>query len=64
MSTGKKGPSVTNETVDEQILINIATEAFVKELGLEDDPNLCGGHVQIRELTSGTYIMKEESQKV
>ncbi|XP_060810636.1 neuropathy target esterase sws isoform X3 [Amyelois transitella] len=51
-----------NENLDEQALIQIATEAFVKELGLESDNLLCG-HVQVRDLPAGTYIMKEESHK-
>ncbi|KAJ2946670.1 hypothetical protein O0L34_g12729 [Tuta absoluta] len=50
------------ENLDEQALIQIATEAFVKELGLEDD-SLLKGMVQVRDLSAGTYIMKEESHK-
>lgn len=46
-----------------QTLIQIATEAFVKELGLEDG-QLLKGAVQVRDLSAGTYIMKEESHKV
>ncbi|XP_053601148.1 neuropathy target esterase sws isoform X3 [Plodia interpunctella] len=51
-----------NENLDEQALIQIATEAFVKELGLESD-SVLRGHVQVRDLPAGTYIMKEESHK-
>ncbi|GBP78513.1 Neuropathy target esterase sws [Eumeta japonica] len=51
-----------NENLDEQALIKIATEAFVKELGLEND-ELLQGCVQVRDLSAGTYIMKEESHK-
>lgn len=51
------------EPVDEETLIRIATETFVKELGLEDDTVL-GGKVEIREVPTGTYLMKEESHKV
>ncbi|KAG7303886.1 hypothetical protein JYU34_010791 [Plutella xylostella] len=51
-----------NENLDEQALIQIATEAFIKELGLEDD-KLLKGVVQVRDLPAGTYIMKEESHK-
>lgn len=52
------------EPVDEETLIQIATETFVKELGLEDDPVLLAGKVEIREVPAGTYLMKEESHKV
>jgi hypothetical protein len=65
MSTGKKiSVGACNDPLDEQALVTIATEAFMKELGLEDDTLLRGGHVQIREIPGGTYLMKEESQKV
>ncbi|XP_039765417.1 neuropathy target esterase sws isoform X12 [Pararge aegeria] len=50
------------DTMDEQALLQIATEAFVKELGLEND-DLLKGNVQVRDLPAGTYIMKEESHK-
>ncbi|CAK1548092.1 unnamed protein product [Leptosia nina] len=50
------------ENLDEQALIQIATEAFIKELGLEND-QLLQGCVQVRDLPAGTYIMKEESHK-
>ncbi|CAK1599380.1 unnamed protein product [Parnassius mnemosyne] len=50
------------DNLDEQALIQIATEAFVKELGLEND-DLLRGNVQVRDLPAGTYIMKEESHK-
>lgn len=55
--------STIGEGLDEQALMQIATEAFVKELGLPDDSLLSGGHVQIREVPAGTYLMKEESHK-
>ncbi|XP_049884912.1 neuropathy target esterase sws isoform X4 [Pectinophora gossypiella] len=51
-----------NENLDEQTLIQIATDAFVKELGLDSD-HLLRGNVQVRDLPAGTYIMKEESHK-
>ncbi|XP_063392653.1 neuropathy target esterase sws-like [Cydia fagiglandana] len=51
------------ENMDEQALIRIATEAFIKELGLEND-QLLQGAVQVRDLPAGTYIMKEESHKL
>ncbi|XP_068628580.1 neuropathy target esterase sws isoform X1 [Battus philenor] len=50
------------DNLDEQALIQIATDAFVKELGLVND-NLLRGNVQVRDLPAGTYIMKEESHK-
>ncbi|XP_045456338.1 neuropathy target esterase sws [Melitaea cinxia] len=50
------------DNLDEQALIQIATEAFVKELGLDDD-QILKGNVQVRDLPAGTYIMKEESHK-
>ena len=49
---------------DEAQLVQIATEAFVRELGLQDDSVLRDGKVQIREVPAGTYLMKEESHKV
>lgn len=51
------------ENYDEATLIAMATEAFVRELGLEDDSILRGGKVEIREVPAGTYLMKEESHK-
>ncbi|XP_050553738.1 neuropathy target esterase sws isoform X6 [Spodoptera frugiperda] len=50
------------DNLDEQTLIQIATDAFVKELGLDSDTVL-RGNVQVRDLPAGTYIMKEESHK-
>jgi lysophospholipid hydrolase len=52
------------QPLDETQVVQIATEAFVKELGLEDDTLLKEGKVQIREVPTGTYLMKEESHKV
>lgn len=57
----KKRHSVDN--VDEDTLIEIAIEAFVKELGLDDDIML-KGKLEIREVAAGTYLMKEDSNKV
>lgn len=59
----------TNEAVqpqqqlDESQLVQIATDAFVQELGIEDE-TLLKDKVQIREVPAGTYLMKEESHKV
>ncbi|XP_065209623.1 neuropathy target esterase sws isoform X2 [Planococcus citri] len=55
--------TVTGETpIDETTLIQTAVDAFVKELGLEDD-SLLSGKVEIREIPAGTYLMQEESHK-
>lgn len=53
----------SNPDVDEEDLIEIATEAFVRELGL-DDATFLIGRVEIREVSAGTYLMKEDSNKV
>ncbi|XP_076549512.1 patatin like phospholipase domain containing sws isoform X6 [Osmia lignaria lignaria] len=62
-----KKRSTTIEPIQQQLddahLVQIATEAFVRELGLEDDSILKDGKVQIREVPAGTYLMKEESHK-
>lgn len=55
-------PSLTPKQIAEQV--QLATEAFVRELGLEDDSLLRDGKVEIREVPAGTYLMKEESHKV
>ncbi|XP_060526246.1 neuropathy target esterase sws isoform X4 [Cylas formicarius] len=57
----KKRHSVPEE-VDESELIRIATAAFVNELGLinDNDVNL---NIEIREVSAGTYLMKEDSNK-
>lgn len=54
-------PSLTPKQHAEQI--QLATEAFVRELGLEDDALLRDGKVELREVPAGTYLMKEESHK-
>lgn len=51
------------QQLDEAQLIQIATDAFVRELGIEDETVL-KDKVQIREVPAGTYLMKEESHKV
>ncbi|XP_024224472.1 neuropathy target esterase sws isoform X4 [Bombus impatiens] len=69
--TGNSHPSkkrsTTTEPIQQQLdeaqLVQMATEAFVRELGLEDDSILKDGKVQIREVPAGTYLMKEESHK-
>ncbi|XP_043523231.1 neuropathy target esterase sws isoform X4 [Frieseomelitta varia] len=66
-SHSSKKKSTTTEPIQQQLdethLVQIATEAFVRELGLEDDSILRDGKVQIREVPAGTYLMKEESHK-
>jgi lysophospholipid hydrolase len=42
----------------------LATNAFVRELGLEDKSVLEGGKVELRDVPTGTYLMKEDSHKV
>lgn len=51
------------QQLDESQLVQIATDAFVQELGIEDE-TLLKDRVQIREVPAGTYLMKEESHKV
>ncbi|XP_044016659.1 neuropathy target esterase sws isoform X4 [Aphidius gifuensis] len=51
------------QPIDETDLVRIAKEAFIRELGLEEDYVLKDGTVQIREVPAGTYLMKEESNK-
>ncbi|XP_072751939.1 neuropathy target esterase sws isoform X2 [Anoplolepis gracilipes] len=50
------------QQLDEAQLVQIATDAFVRELGIEDETVL-KDKVQIREVPVGTYLMKEESHK-
>ncbi|XP_044730911.1 neuropathy target esterase sws isoform X1 [Chrysoperla carnea] len=51
-----------SEQMDEETLVEIATEAFIRELRL-DDPSIIRGKVEIREVAAGTQLMKEESNK-
>lgn len=51
------------QQLDEAQLVQIASDAFVRELGIEDETVL-KDKVQIREVPAGTYLMKEESHKV
>ncbi|XP_050506232.1 neuropathy target esterase sws isoform X3 [Diabrotica virgifera virgifera] len=61
-SIPKKRLSIQNPDINDEELIEVATEAFVKELGLEDLDSL-KGKVEIREVSAGTYLMKEDSNK-
>lgn len=47
---------------DYQQMTKTAIDGLVQILGLEDS-SLLDGNVEVRELISGTYIMKEDSQK-
>ncbi|KAF6204717.1 hypothetical protein GE061_018878 [Apolygus lucorum] len=53
------------ENMTEEELIKVATEAFVRELGLEDDSIFAGDRdkLEIKQVPAGTYLMKEESNK-
>ncbi|XP_056642323.1 neuropathy target esterase sws isoform X1 [Diorhabda sublineata] len=62
-SISKKRLSIQNaEVIADEELIETATEAFVKELGL-DGVSALKGKVEIREVSAGTYLMKEDSNK-
>ncbi|KAK4881148.1 hypothetical protein RN001_004467 [Aquatica leii] len=56
----KRQPTFDNNDV--QSLIQIATEIFVRDLGLDDD-SILKGKVEYREVAAGTYLMKEDSNK-
>ncbi|KAF2894224.1 hypothetical protein ILUMI_11949 [Ignelater luminosus] len=60
--TKTKTRSSNLDNIDEQGLIQIATEVFVKDLGLDDD-SVLKGKVEYREVGAGTYLMKEDSNK-
>ncbi|XP_073984115.1 patatin like phospholipase domain containing sws isoform X3 [Rhodnius prolixus] len=51
------------ESIDEQLQIKLATDAFIQELGLEEKSTIMNGKVEIRHVPAGTYLMKEESHK-
>ena len=51
------------ESLDNEALKKLATEAFVHELGL-DNSLMLEGNVEIRTIPPNTYLMKDESQKV
>lgn len=46
-----------------EVELKNVTDIFIKNLGLEDDA-LLSGKIEIREVPSGIYLMKEESHKV
>lgn len=43
---------------NQQILLQAATEAFVRELGLDDD-SMIDGHLEYKELAPGAYLDKD-----
>lgn len=45
------------------MLLTTATEAFVRDLGLDDD-SILQGKIKIKEVASGSILMKEDSIKV
>ncbi|KAK9737814.1 Cyclic nucleotide-binding domain [Popillia japonica] len=50
------------DIMDDEMLINMATEAFVRDLGLDDD-SILQGKIEIKEVATGTFLMKEDSIK-
>lgn len=48
---------------NQQILVQAATEAFVRELGLDDD-SMIDGHLEYRELAAGAYLAKDDHSLV
>ncbi|XP_025833574.1 neuropathy target esterase sws [Agrilus planipennis] len=63
-STSKKtlNAQARNDGGNDEFLVKVATEAFVRELGLDDD-SVLQGKVEVREVAAGTYLMKEDSNK-
>ncbi|CAH0384039.1 unnamed protein product [Bemisia tabaci] len=48
---------------DEEQMLKKAYEGLIKELGLEDTPQLLEGRVEMRDVSPGTYLMCEDSHK-
>lgn len=61
--TTKKRQSIPDDATEED-LIRIAHEVFVTELGLSDEDEEIQLNLEIREVSAGTYLMKEDSHKV
>ncbi|XP_046644796.1 neuropathy target esterase sws-like isoform X3 [Daphnia pulicaria] len=59
LSEGKRR---VKDEKDYQLLLQVGIDGFVKLLGLEDQ-SLLDGHIEVRELIPGTYIMKEDAMK-
>ncbi|KAI4459957.1 hypothetical protein MML48_6g00010887 [Holotrichia oblita] len=50
------------DIMDDDMILNVATEAFVRDLGLDDD-SILQGKIEIKEVATGTFLMKEDSIK-
>ncbi|GJQ73889.1 putative phospholipase B [Trypoxylus dichotomus] len=50
------------DIMDDNVLLNVATEAFVRDLGLDDD-SILQGKIEVKEVATGTFLMKEDSIK-
>ena len=59
----RKKTVIGESGIDEASLLSTAVEAFVKDLGLEND-ELLKDKVEVREIPASTYLMQEESHKV
>ncbi|XP_048524619.1 neuropathy target esterase sws isoform X3 [Dendroctonus ponderosae] len=59
--TTKKRPSLPDDATEED-LIRLAQEVFISELGLVGDEAV-DLNLEIREVSGGTYLMKEDSHK-
>lgn len=49
--------------MDDEVLLNTATEAYVRDLGLDDD-SMLQGKIEIKDVAAGSYLIKEDSIKV
>ncbi|KAK9871292.1 hypothetical protein WA026_011560 [Henosepilachna vigintioctopunctata] len=58
----QKKRSSVHDIIDHDSLVEIACEAFVKELGLTSDAYL-KDKIEIKEVTAGTFLIKEDSNK-
>lgn len=61
--TTKKRHSIPDDATEED-LIRIAHEVFITELGLTGEDEEIQLDLEIREVSAGTYLMKEDSHKV
>ncbi|XP_022900031.2 neuropathy target esterase sws isoform X1 [Onthophagus taurus] len=50
------------DIMDEELVRSIATEGFMKELGLSSD-TILQGKIDIKDVTAGTYLLKQDSVK-
>lgn len=51
------------ENLDSEVLKKLATEAFVRELGLEDS-SLLEGNIDVRTVPPNTHLMRDDAHKV